>query len=54
VLAVRRDDVVAAVGGRVVDGLVFAHQGEGDARGDAAEGEGCGGEGEVVPGTRVG
>ena len=53
-LAVCGDDVVPAVGARVEDGFVFAHEGEGDAGGDAAEGEGRAGEGEVVPGAGVG
>lgn len=50
-----RDDVVSAVGGRVPDGLVLAHEKHGDAGGEAAEGGCCGGgEGNVVPGAGVG
>lgn len=52
-LAVGGDDVVAAVGGWVVDGFVFAHQGDGYAGGDAAEGEGGGIDVEEVPGSGV-
>ncbi len=55
IVAPGRDDVVAAVGGGVPDGLVFAHQEDGDAGGEAAEGGCCGGgEGDVVPGSGVG
>lgn len=54
VLAVGGDDVVAAVGGGVVDGFVLAHEGDGDAGGDAAEWERGGVEREVVPGASVG
>lgn len=47
--------VVPAVGGWVVDGFVFAHEEESDARGEAAEGEGCGVvERYVMPGAGVG
>lgn len=38
--AVNGYDVVAAVGARVEDGFVLAHEGEGDGRGDAPEGTG--------------
>lgn len=36
--AVGHDDVVAAVGRRVPDGLVLAHEQGGDARGETAQG----------------
>lgn len=34
-------DVVAAVGGRIPDGFVFAHKEDGDAGCEASEGGGC-------------
>lgn len=34
--AIGHDDVVAAVGRRVEDGLVLAHEDDGNARGEAA------------------
>lgn len=37
VVAVGDDDVVAAVGRRVEDGLVFSHEQDGDAGGEPAE-----------------
>lgn len=55
IVAPGRDDVIAAVGGGVPDGLMFAHEEDGDAGGEAAEGWSCGGgEGDVVPGSGVG
>lgn len=54
VAAADGDDVVPAVGGGVVGGFVLAHEGEGDAGGDAAEGLGGGADVEVVPGAGVG
>lgn len=52
--AVGRDNVVTAVGRRVEDGLVLAHEGEGYARGEAAEGAFVAGDIDVVPCTSVG
>ena len=50
-----RDDVVTAVGGRVPDRLVLAHQDDGDAGGQPAQRGGVrGGERDVVPGAGVG
>lgn len=54
VCAVNGYDVVAAVGRGVVDGFVLAHEGQGDGRGDAAEGAGVGANVEEVPGAGVG
>lgn len=55
IVAACGDHVVSAVGGGVVDGLVLAHEEEGDAAGEAAERGGRGGgEGDVVPGAGVG
>lgn len=49
------DDVVAAVGAGVPDRLVLAHEDDGDAGGEAAEGGRIGrGEGDVMPGSGVG
>ena len=53
--AVRGDDVVAAIGGGVPDGLVLAHEQYGDARSEAAERRGGGGrERGMVPEAVVG
>lgn len=53
-MAAGGDDVVAAVGGRVPDGLVLALQQDGDAGCQAAEGWGRGrGERDVVPDSAV-
>ena len=49
VCAVGGYDIVAAVGRGVEDGLVFAHEGQGDGRGDAAEGPGVAADVDVVP-----
>ena len=52
--AVCSDDVVAAVGGRVEDGLVLAHQGECYAGGEAAEGAFVASDIDMVPCAGVG
>lgn len=53
--AAGRDDVVAAVGRRVPDRFVLAHEQDGDAGGEPAERWGRGRrERDVVPGTGVG
>ena len=54
VFAVDGDDVVTAVGAGVVDGLVFAHEEEGDGGRDAAEGATVGAHVDMVPGAGVG
>ena len=54
VVAAERDDVVAAVGGGVEDGLVLAHEGYGNLGGYAAEGAGVGADVDGVPGAAVG
>ena len=54
VVAADGNDVVAAVRRRVVDGLVFAHEEEGDGGRDAAEGAGVGAHVDMVPGAGVG
>jgi hypothetical protein len=48
------NDIVSAVGRGVPDGLVFAHEGNGDLRGDAAEGTGVSAYVDEVPCARVG
>jgi hypothetical protein len=48
------DDVVAAVGRGIEDGLVLAHEGEGYRGGETAEGAGVRGDVDVVPCSRVG
>lgn len=53
-LAVGGYDVIAAVCGRVVDGFVLAHEDDGEAGGEAAEGDRRVGEGDVVPRAGVG
>lgn len=54
VVAADGDDVVAAVGGGVVHGLVLAHEGEGDLGGEAAERAMVGADVDEVPGAIVG
>jgi hypothetical protein len=54
VRAVNGDDVVAAVGRGVEDGLVFAHEGQRDGGGDAPEGTRVGADVDEVPGAGVG
>jgi hypothetical protein len=54
VFAVGGDHVVAAVGGGVEDGLVLAHEGDGYAGGEAAEGAFVAGDVNVVPCAGVG
>lgn len=54
VCAVGSDNVVAAVGGRVKDGLVFAHQSECYAGGEAAESAVVACDIDMVPCTGVG
>lgn len=53
VVAAERDDVVAAVGRGVEDGLVLAHERDGDLGGYAAEGAGVGADVDGVPGAAV-
>lgn len=53
VVAPDGDYVVAAVGRRVIDGLVFTHEEEGNGRGEATEGPRVGADVDVVPGARV-
>lgn len=48
------NNVVSAVGRGVPDGLVLAHEGNGDLRGDAAEGTGVSAHVDEVPCARVG
>ena len=48
------NNVVSAVGRGVPDGLVLAHEGNGDLRGDAPEGTAVGGDVDVVPCSAVG
>ena len=52
--AVDGDDIVAAVGRGVEDGLVLAHEDERDGGGDAAEGTGVGADVDEVPCAGVG
>lgn len=54
VMAADGHDIVAAVGRGVVDGLVLAHEEEGDGGGDAAERAAVGAHIDVVPCARVG
>lgn len=54
VVAAECDYIVAAVGRRMVRGLVLAHQGESDARCDSAEGRGVAADVDDVPGAGVG
>lgn len=54
VVASNRDDIVAAVGRRVPDGLVLAHQRDGDLRGDATEWTRVRAHVNEVPGAAVG
>lgn len=54
VVAAHGNDVVTAVRRRVVDGLVFAHEEEGDGGRDAAEGARVGAHVDMVPGAGVG
>lgn len=54
VFAADGDDVVAAVGRRVENRFVFAHEDDSDLGGEAAEGSGLGGKVEEVPGAGVG
>lgn len=53
VVAVGDDHIVAAVSRGVKDGLVFAHQADGDLGGQASEWPRVSGEIEVMPGARV-
>lgn len=48
------NNIVSAVGRRIPDGLVLAHEGNGDLRGDATEGTGVGAHVDEVPCARVG
>jgi len=48
------NNIVSAVGRGVPDGLVLAHEGDGDLRGDAAEGTGVSAYIDEVPCARVG
>jgi hypothetical protein len=54
VAAAYRDDIVSAVCRRVVDGLVLAHEEEGDGGSQAAEGARVGADVDIVPCARVG
>lgn len=54
VMAADGHDVVAAVGRRVVDGLVLAHEEEGDRRGEAAQTARVGPDVDAVPCAGVG
>ena len=48
-------NVIATIGGWIPDGFVFAHEDDGDLRGEAAERRGAGvGEGNMMPGSGVG
>lgn len=51
--AVNGDNIVATVGRRVENGLMFAHKSECDGRSDAAEGAGVGADVDEVPGAGV-
>ena len=48
------NNIVSAVGRGVPDGLVLAHEGDGDLRGDAAEGTGVSAYIDEMPCARVG
>lgn len=52
--AIDGNDVVATVGGRIIDGFVFTHEADGDLGGEAAEGTGRRGEVEEVPAAGIG
>lgn len=52
-MAAGGNHVVAAVGGRVVDGFVFSHESDGDLGCQAAEWAGFGAEVGVMPGSSV-
>lgn len=52
-MAAGGNHVVAAVGGRVVDGFVFSHESDGDLGCQAAERAGFGAEVGVMPGSSV-
>lgn len=54
VVATNSDDIVTAVGGRVIDRLVLAHQEEGDGGSKPAEAARIGADVDMVPGPRVG
>lgn len=54
VVAADSHDVVAAVRGRVVDGLVLAHEEERDGGSDPAQRALVGADIDVVPGARIG
>lgn len=52
--AVDSNHIVAAVGGWVEDGFVFAHKGECDGGGNATEGARVGADVDEVPGAGIG
>lgn len=54
IVAIDRNDVITAIGRRVPDGLVFAHQDDGDSGGEPAKGTGIFPHVDVVPYSRVG
>lgn len=53
-MAANRNDVVATISRWVIDGLMLAHEGEGDRAGDAAKGTRVRANVDEVPSTGIG